>query len=82
MRPSPEEETQANEENERAHAAIGDAFVVLNEREQLIVKERMMTDDPPTLQALGERLGVSKERVRQIEERAKSKLRERLSQAA
>jgi RNA polymerase sigma-32 factor len=80
--PSPEEETQANEEQKRAHAAIGEAFVVLSEREQLIVKERMMTDDPPTLQALGDRLGVSKERVRQIEERAKSKLRERLSAAA
>jgi RNA polymerase sigma-32 factor len=81
-RPSPEEETQANEEQKRAHAAIGDALVTLSDREKLIIKERMMTDDPPTLQALGDRLGVSKERVRQIEERAKSKLRERLSQAA
>ena len=37
-----------------------------------------MTDEPPTLQALGDRLGVSKERVRQLEERARTKLRTQL----
>jgi RNA polymerase sigma-32 factor len=39
-----------------------------------------MAEDPPTLQALGVRLGVSKERVRQIEERAMTKLKEKLAQ--
>jgi len=38
-----------------------------------------MADEPVTLQALGERLGVSKERVRQLEERAYGKLRSSLS---
>jgi len=38
-----------------------------------------MTEDPPTLQELGHRLGVSKERVRQLEERARTKLRGELS---
>ena len=50
----------------------------LSERERLIVRERMMNDEPTTLQCLGELLGVSKERVRQLEERAKSKLRDAL----
>jgi len=44
-------------------------------REQLIVRERMMSDEPATLQKLGDILGVSKERVRQLEERARGKLR-------
>ena len=56
-------------------AAVGE----LDEREQMIVKARLMTEDPPTLQELGNRLGVSKERVRQLEERARTKLRGELS---
>ncbi|MDB4994142.1 MAG: hypothetical protein JWM74_1574, partial [Myxococcaceae bacterium] len=39
----------------------------------------MMSDDPVTLQELGNQLGVSKERVRQLEERARTKLRLRLA---
>jgi DNA-directed RNA polymerase sigma subunit (sigma70/sigma32) len=38
-----------------------------------------MSDDPTTLQELGHLLGVSKERVRQLEERAKNKLAELLA---
>ena len=59
-------------------AALG----TLTAREELIVRERIMTEDPPTLQALGARLGVSKERVRQIEERARGKLRRELGDLA
>ena len=76
--PSPEEEAAAHERASQALVAVGDALCVLTDRERLIVSERMMTEDPPTLQALGTRLGVSKERVRQIEERAMSKLKDKL----
>ena len=48
----------------------------------MIVKERFMKEEPPTLSELGVRLGVSKERVRQLEERARSKLRGELSELA
>lgn len=76
--PTPEEEASAVEHRGRAHHAVDEALTCLSERELLIVRERLMSDDPCTLQELGDRLGVSKERVRQIEERARGKLRARL----
>jgi RNA polymerase sigma-32 factor len=77
--PSPEEEAEASERQRRAEAAVAFALRELSERELLIVRERMMSDDPVTLQELGNVLGVSKERVRQLEERARGKLRLRLA---
>ncbi len=81
LTPSPEDEVSSHEEKDIAVQAVTDALVTLSDRERFIVEQRMMTDDPPTLQELGERLGVSKERVRQLEERAKDKLRSRLGHA-
>ena len=78
--PSPEDETSAHERRARAVAAVGEALCELTEREQLVVRERMMSDEPRTLQDLGDELGVSKERVRQIEERARDKLRSKLEE--
>ncbi|MEP0507574.1 MAG: sigma factor-like helix-turn-helix DNA-binding protein, partial [Aurantimonas coralicida] len=48
---------------------------VLSERELKIIRERRLQDDGATLEALGTKLGISKERVRQIETRALEKLR-------
>jgi RNA polymerase sigma-32 factor len=76
--PTPEDVASAGERRGRAHEAVGEALACLSERELLIVRERLMSDEPRTLQELGDRLGVSKERVRQIEERARGKLRARL----
>jgi RNA polymerase sigma-32 factor len=75
---SPEEDAGAKESRERAKQAVAVALKGLTSREQLIVRERMMSDEPATLQALGTILGVSKERVRQLEERARGKLRTEL----
>jgi RNA polymerase sigma-32 factor len=80
--PSPEDEASVHEQRGQASVAVGEALEGLSERERMIVRERLMTDDPSTLQELGVRLGVSKERVRQLEERARGKLRERLGNAA
>lgn len=76
---TPEEEASANEQRAQAEERVRGALGILNARERLIVEERVLADEPVTLQALGERLGVSKERVRQLEERAYSKLRSTLS---
>jgi RNA polymerase sigma-32 factor len=73
--PSPEDGSSSVEAAGQARVAVAEALGALNDRERMIVEERMMTDDPPTLEQLGETLGVSKERVRQIEVRAKGKLR-------
>jgi RNA polymerase sigma-32 factor len=76
---SPEEEASGHEISAQAGHAVRAAVNELDAREQMIVKARLMTEDPPTLQELGNRLGVSKERVRQLEARARSKLRGELS---
>ncbi|MGL5362699.1 MAG: RNA polymerase factor sigma-32 [Bosea sp. (in: a-proteobacteria)] len=54
------------------------ALKVLSERELKIVRERRLNEESATLESLGERLGISKERVRQIENRALEKLKHAL----
>ncbi len=73
--PTPEDEASAVERRGIASDAVGAALLTLTDRERLIVRARLMADEPRTLQDLGVELGVSKERVRQLEERACSKLR-------
>lgn len=46
----------------------------LNDREQYIVKNRMLTDTPQTLEDIGAKFNISRERVRQIEKKAFEKL--------
>jgi RNA polymerase sigma-32 factor len=57
---------------------IAQALKSLNAREMHIIEKRRLADESMTLEALGEELGVSKERVRQIEHQALSKLRKAL----
>jgi RNA polymerase sigma-32 factor len=41
----------------------------------VIYRERLLNEDPVTLREIGEKYGISRERVRQIEERVKKKLK-------
>lgn len=51
------------------------AMSQLKEREKIIVQERFLTDSPTTLEDLGVRFGISRERVRQIESKAFEKIK-------
>ncbi|MFM7445337.1 MAG: RNA polymerase factor sigma-32 [Tabrizicola sp.] len=76
--------TQAAEAVEGAHDAellrswLTRALMGLNPRERYIVSERKLTDEGRTLESLGEELGLSKERVRQLEAAAFAKMRKNL----
>lgn len=60
---------------ERRSGWLRHALEALNERELRIIEERRLGDESATLEELGETLGISKERVRQIEVRALEKLK-------
>ena len=66
-----EDEIDGNRRSKWLH----DALQILNDRELQIIRCRRLNDNGATLEALGEKMGISKERVRQIEARAMEKLR-------
>ncbi len=79
--PLPDEVVSDTIDGERRVAWLSSALDALNERELRIIRERRLRDDGATLESLGVALGISKERVRQIENRALEKLRTALTEA-
>ena len=73
--PLPDEMVSTSIDDERRVTWLTSALDVLSERELKIIRERRLQDDGATLEALGTKLGISKERVRQIETRALEKLK-------
>jgi RNA polymerase sigma-32 factor len=70
------EELVADAQIERVRRkAIKQAVEQLDPRERMIIKARAMSDAPKTLTELGEKLGVSRERARQLEARGLGKMR-------
>jgi RNA polymerase sigma-32 factor len=69
---------EARADTETLREWLVTAMGALKPREQFILRERKLRDEPRTLESLGQELGLSKERVRQLEAAALGKMRKRL----
>ena len=77
--PNQEEILAKEEEKGIREREIEKAMKRLNEKEIYVIKNRIMSDSPLTLQEIGGHLKLSRERVRQIESEALKKLRKEIS---
>lgn len=62
----------------RLRRVLVEAMATLPPRERMILRERQLSDEPRTLESLGAELGLSKERIRQLESAALQKMRRQL----
>jgi RNA polymerase sigma-32 factor len=76
---NPEEATARAEWRDLAHEKVEAFANTLEGKELEIFRSRLLSEDPPTLQEVGVKFGISRERVRQIESRLKRRLKEFLS---
>jgi RNA polymerase sigma-32 factor len=76
--PSQESELSGVEVQALASSRIGDALARLDQRERYIIEKRVMSDEPMSLKELGHHFCFSRERARQLELRAKDKLKQEL----
>jgi RNA polymerase sigma-32 factor len=72
------ETVEHSHDTEQLRSWLLSAMNALNERERFIVRERKLRDEPRTLESLGQELSLSKERVRQLEAAAFTKMRKSL----
>jgi RNA polymerase sigma-32 factor len=78
--PSAERALMESEEFAARRQALSHALTVLNPRERRIFEARRLAEEPITLDDLAGELGISRERVRQLETRAFEKVRQRVIQ--
>ncbi|UUX51155.1 RNA polymerase factor sigma-32 [Nisaea acidiphila] len=78
-RPTPEDIVTGMRDAETRSKWLKEALSELSPREQTIIERRRLVEDGATLEELGVVLGVSKERVRQLEHRAMLKLKQHIS---
>jgi len=70
------------EEMENRKDLLKDSIKILNEREKNILYSRRLTDDPVTLEDLSKKFKISRERIRQIENKAFEKLQKHMLNSA
>jgi|TARA_B100001029_G_scaffold177250_1_gene181598 RNA polymerase sigma-32 factor len=63
------------EEAEALNSALAEALEILNDREKYIIEKRILTEDQLTLEDIGNKFKISRERVRQIEKTAIGKIK-------
>lgn len=78
--PTPDEVVIGIKDAQTRSAWLSEALDKLSDREQKIIRERHLGYETVTLEELGKSLGVSKERVRQLEQRAMEKMKSSLAQ--
>ncbi|MFT4150695.1 MAG: RNA polymerase factor sigma-32 [Paracoccaceae bacterium] len=76
--PQGADQAELRHDSRRLRGWLAAAFSELNERERFIVAERKLREEPRTLDSLGQEMGLSKERVRQLEAAAFAKMRRSL----
>jgi len=81
-RPNPEDVVIGMKDAQTRSRWLNDALNALSDREQKIIRERHLHYETVTLEDLGKELGVSKERVRQLEARAMEKIKTSLKDHA
>jgi RNA polymerase sigma-32 factor len=81
-RPTPEQVVIGARDAKSRSAWLNSALGQLTDRERTIIEVRRLSEDGATLEDLGKTLGISKERVRQLESRAMSKLKASLTRTA
>jgi RNA polymerase sigma-32 factor len=77
-----EAELETAQEQQVMQGRVATALARLDQRERFIIEQRIMSDSPMTLKDLGEHFGFSRERARQLEIRAKEKLKGELGELA
>jgi RNA polymerase sigma-32 factor len=80
--PSPEVLVAETEEREWSMNAVNEAMRTLSRRERHILQKRYLTEESSSLASIGRGMGLSRERVRQLEHQAQAKMREAIRASA
>ena len=82
VQPTQEDHLGSYQEQRILHEKIAEVVESSNDKERYIIEHRLMTDEPMSLQEIGTKFGVSRERIRQLESRVMGKLKTSLAPLA